>query len=88
MKVKENFVLQEIVDEYLVIPFVTEADRIRVFIKLNSTGHYLWKCLLNGISEEADLVQALCSEYSIDVMKAKHDVEVFLSLLNEYGCLE
>ena len=43
MKIKDNYVLQTMADEYIVVPVGEEADRVHGIIKLNETGAFLWK---------------------------------------------
>jgi hypothetical protein len=88
MKIKDNFVLQNVADEYLVVPIAEEADRLHGVIKLSKTGAFLWEILLKGINSISELDTALAQEYGIDQSLAHKDVEVYLSQLEAIGCLE
>lgn len=88
MKIKDNYVLQEIVDEYLVVPIAEESDRLHGVIRLNETGAFLWKKLSEEEKTKEELVQILLSEYNADQSKILDDVDKYLSQLKAIGCLE
>ena len=88
MKIKDNYVLQTIVDEYLVVPIAEEADRLHGVIKLNKAGAFLWNLLEKGVESEAVLEEKLSQQFGVELEKAKNDVEIYLKQLNQIGCLE
>lgn len=88
MKIKEDFVLQEIAGEYIVVPIAKEADRLNGIIKLNKAGAFLWKLLAERELTGDELVESLKGSFSIDSMKAKDDVDNFMDVLMHLGCLE
>ena len=63
MKIKDCFVLQQIHDEYLVVPIGEEMDRLNGVIKLSETGAFLWELLSKGVGSEDDLISAVMAEY-------------------------
>lgn len=87
MKIKEGFVLQELVDEYIVVPVGDEADRIHGVIRLNETGAFLWNLLSQKDQTAEDLVTELTREYLTDPDTAKGDVAGFIESIKELGCL-
>ncbi len=88
MRIKENFVLQQIVDDYIVVPVGMEADRMHGIIKLNETGAYLWKKLMQKEQTKEELVKLMKEEYSIDAELAKYDVDCFIQTISGLGCLQ
>lgn len=88
MKIKKNYVLQQIVDEYIVVPIAQEADRLNGVLKLNETGAYIWKILEKGTDSRDDIVEALCLEYNKERPIVQEDVDLFLKQLEAFGCLE
>ena len=88
MKIKDLFVLQELVDEYMVVPVGNEADRMQGIIRLNETGAFLWKLLSEKDRTEDDLVKAITDEYDTDKETAKKDVTAFIDTIKQFGCLE
>ena len=87
MKIKEGFVLQELVDECIVVPIGDEADRIHGVIKLNETGAFLWNLLAQKDQTEQDLVDEITGKYSADPDTAKGDVADFIETIKGYGCI-
>ena len=71
MKMKKNFVLQEVADEYIVVPVGEEADRTRGIIKLNATGASLWKQLTEKNVSQNELVNLILNEYHIEKDQCK-----------------
>lgn len=87
MRIKDEFVLQELIDEYIVVPVGDESDRLHGIIRLNDTGAFLWKLLSQNDKTEDALVNALVDEYLIDIDTAKKDVNDFICVVKEYGCI-
>ncbi len=88
MRIKEDFVLQEIADEYIVVPIAKEADRLNGIISLNETGAFLWNLLAERELTRDALAELLRESFSIDSMQAKDDVDKFIAVLMQLGCLE
>lgn len=86
MKIKENFILRNVADTWIVVALGETAVDFSGMLKLNETGALLWKALEKG-AETEDLVDALCGEYAVDRETARADVEEFLSVLKNAGCL-
>ena len=87
MKIKDSFILQQIADESIVVPIAEEAERINGIIKLNDVGAFLWRLLEKKDYTEAELVNLLVSNYHINIEVATEDVEDYLKMLRELGCL-
>lgn len=87
MKIKENFVLQEILDDYLVVPVGKEANQLHGIIKLNETGAFLWKHLSAKDYSRDDIIHLLQLEYDVDQLKASSDVDDFLDKIKRIGCV-
>ena len=88
MKIKDNYVLQKIVDEYIVVPIAQEADRINGVFNLNETGAFIWQVLEKGTMTHDELVEALYLKYNEDRFIIEEDVNEFLEQLELFGCLE
>lgn len=86
MKIKENFILRNVADTWIVVALGETAVDFSGMLKLNETGALLWKALEKG-AEAEDLVDALCAEYAVDRETARADVEEFLNILKNAGCL-
>ena len=88
MKIKDNYVLQEVAKEYLVVPIAEEADRLQGIIRLNESGAFLWKYLESGTDDSSELEEIISKKYSIERHKAFEDVKCFIEQLRSMGCLE
>lgn len=87
MKLKENFVLRQIVDTWVVLPLAEQTVDFSGMLTLNESGAMLWKVLeQNGDREE--LVRTLTSEYEVSFEEAKNDVDAFVNKLIQAGCVE
>ena len=87
MRVKDNYVLQQVIDEYIVVPIAEEADRIHGVISLNESGAYLWNLLSNCDYTESDIALRLAEEYGIDSDTAAADTANFIEQLQSIVCL-
>jgi len=88
MRIKYNYVLQTIVDEYIVVPIADEADRLHGVIKLNKTGAFLWNYLEVQNRSYENMVNAIINEYGIEYSVACNDVDMFINQLKSIGCIE
>ena len=87
MKLKENFVLREVADTWVVLPIAEATLDFNGMLTLNETGAVLWRALEQGGDAET-LVAALTAEYDVAPEVATADAEEFLAKLVEAGCAE
>ena len=85
MKIKEGFLLREVVGQNVVLPAGDTLD-LNVMITLNETGAFLWERMQSETSQEA-LVEALLGEYDVDRTMAADCVAAFVKKLEENGFL-
>lgn len=88
MKIKKNYVLKTMADEYIVVPIGEEADRVHGIIKLNETGAFLWKRMAGEKTSAEELGRILMAEYPVDGDQARKDVAVFIEQLVNIGCID
>lgn len=81
MKLKDGFVLRDVVGQTVVLPSGDDLD-LSSMITLNETGKFLWERIEKG-TEMDELVQALLAEYDVDKTTARRSVENFVSKLKE-----
>jgi len=86
MKVKEGFILRNIIDEWIVMPTGANIQNFEAAVVLNDVSAFLWRLLEKPISRE-DLFQAMLEEYDIDEGQATKDLDEFLSRLRELHLL-
>ncbi len=87
MKIKEDYVLREVADQYVVLPLGQLSIDFNGMITLNESGAFLWRALENGGDRES-LADALVGEYDIDRESALADVDEFIASLTKIGCIE
>ena len=87
MKLKENFVLRQVADVWVVLPLGAATVNFDGMIKLNETGALLWRTLETG-ADCAALAETLMQEYEVDREIALADAQDFVCRLQEAGCIE
>lgn len=87
MKIKEDFLLRQVADTWVVMPVGQETLNFNGMMTLNETGVLLWQTLQAG-AEMEDLVAALTAEYNVSAEVAREDVSAFCQKLLDIGCAE
>ena len=87
MKIKENFVLRNIADEYIVMPTGSNIAKFDGAVALNEVSAFIFEKLQNPVSKE-DLVTALLNEYEVDAETAAKDVDALIAKFEEMGIIE
>lgn len=87
MKLKENLVLRQVVDTWIVLPLSASEVNMNGMLKLNKSGVMLWRILEQGGGRDA-MADALASEYGISREEALEDVDTFYGKLVKFGCAE
>lgn len=85
MKLKSGFVLEEVAGTYLAVAVGERAEELKVLIKLNSTGAFLWNVLAERDVTESELVDALLSEYEVSRELAEKSVGDFVKAVRGGG---
>ena len=88
MRLKSGFVLQEVGGTFLAVAVGELADELRVLIKLNSTGAFLWNILAEREVDEEELVDALLGEYEVTRELAESSVSSFVKSVRDGGLLD
>ena len=87
MKIKQDYVLRQVANLWVVLPLAEETVNFNGMIKLNDCGALLWKELEGGCDVDT-LVDAMLAEYRVTREQARADVTEFLKKLSQVGCLE
>lgn len=87
MKVKEGFVLREVVDEYLVMPAGAQMKSFEGAVVLNEPSAFLWNKMQSNVTR-TELVEALLAEYDVDEETARQDTDALIEKLDAYGVLD
>lgn len=86
MKIKDGFIVREILDSYMAVPVGERTREVHGVIALNETGAFLWRMLEEDTSEDK-LVASMVKEYEVTEKTAKDDIKEYLSFLREKGWL-
>lgn len=87
MKLKYNFVINNIAGSAVAVPVGKNASDFKGYIKLNETGAYIFERLMNG-AERDDILNGIISDFE-DITRedAATAVDEFLGELKESGVL-
>lgn len=87
MKIKEEFILQNIADKWVVINTNAKSINFNKILSLNESGRFLWEQLENG-AQFNELVDRLADRFGIDEALAQKDAESFIRKLRILECLD
>ena len=87
MKLKENYVLRQVLGSWVVLPLGAATVDFNGMLSLNDSGALLWKRLELGANRE-DLADVLTAEYDVSRQQALADVDEFYDILVRAGLAE
>lgn len=86
MKLKNDLVLRQVADTWVVLSMSQNILNFDGILKLNESGAMLWNVLKETENPQA-LVELLMEQYDVDEEVAREDVAAFLDKLKEVGCI-
>lgn len=86
MKLKQEYVLRQVAEEYILIPTGEAALTIKGLLALSESGHLLYQKLQNDCSRE-ELIEALTAEYDVSAAAAGADIDAFLDQMRQLNML-
>ncbi len=87
MRKKQNFVLREILDEYILIPTGNTAEQFNGIVTLNETALFIYEIIENVASFE-ELIEMMKKEYDVDEKILINDVVQLLTSMLENNLIE
>ena len=87
MKIKGDFILREVVGEYVLIPVHETALHFDFIISLNAVGAKIWKGLQMQKSG-AQILSDILDEFDVTVQEAMIDMAEFLDDLKQNNLIE
>lgn len=87
MKIKDGFVLRNVVDEFIVMPTGDNIAKFEGAVVLNEISAFIYRQLENPVSRD-DLLTAVLNEYEVDEATAAADLDALLEKLTDMGILE
>lgn len=87
MKVKDGFVLRNVVDEFIVMPTGDNIAKFDGAVVLNEVSAFVFEQMKRPVSRE-DLLEAVLNEFEVDEATAKADLDALIEKLAEMGLIE
>lgn len=87
MKIKEGFVLRNVMDEFIVMPKGENIAKFEGAVVLNEVSAFIYKMLEQSVSKE-DLLSAMLEAYDVDEATASADLDALLDKFANMGILE
>lgn len=87
MKLKQGFVLKQINKKYYAVPVGPLAARHKILVSMNSVCLFVWEQLQQEKTRQ-QLLDAILTEYDVDVDVAAADLDRFLAALTQSGLME
>ena len=84
MKIVKEFILRDIVGEYVLVPTGTTAQEFNGMINLNEAAKVIWENL-EKVDSLDEMVALLLEEFDVDEEKARNDVMGFTTELLNAG---
>lgn len=87
MKKNNDFVLNDVAGNWILVPYGENAIDFNGVITLNETAKFLWENCLEDV--DVDLLKnKLIEEYKIDNETAQNAVDMWIEQMKEAGCIE
>lgn len=87
MKIKDDLVLRQIGDNWIVVPMGERLTEFNGIMKLNETGSFIWNLLESKASKES-IIAAVIAEYDISEDNAAKEIDIFLKTLADADLLD
>ncbi len=87
MKVKENYELKKVLDDYMVIPKGSAMKTFSGTIVLSETAAFAWEKLQQDVTTE-ELIQSVLEEFEAEPEQVERDVLDLIEKLKTYDVLE
>ena len=87
MKIKDGFVLRNVVDEFIVMPTGDNIAKFDGAVVLNEVSAFVFEQMKRPVSRE-DLLEAVLNEFEVDEATAAADLDQLIEKLTEMGLVE
>ena len=87
MKIKEGYVIRQVMGNYVVIATGEESRNFHGMVKLNETAANIWTYISEGKGED-EIVAAMMEEYEVEEEKLRADVRKTIEILVAQGLVE
>lgn len=87
MKLKYNFITNEVADKIVAVAVGEDLEKFNGFIKMNGTGAFIFEMLKNDVTED-EIVEAILGNYEdVTEAQARETVKEFIKTLEESDVL-
>ena len=87
MRRKDNFVIQNVGGENLLVPLGAQVMDMNAIITLNGTSAYIWSLLDQDRSID-ELAAAVVERFAVDPIRARADIQTFINEITNLGLLQ
>ena len=87
MKIKEGYVIRQVMGNYVVIATGEESRNFHGMVKLNETAANIWNYIAEGKSED-EMVAAMMNEYEVEEQQLRADIKKTVGILVAQGLVE
>lgn len=88
MRVKNNFLLREVVGEKILIAYCGGSADFTKALSLNDSAAYLWQQLQGREFKVDDAVKVMLDAFEVEEAEARQDVEELFASWKAVGCIE
>ena len=82
IRARKDFMMQKMLNDYMIIAVGESADKFRSIIQTNETGAFFWHMLEKGTTLE-ELINAAMERYAdLDEPTARQDINEFLESIS------
>ena len=87
MKLKYNFVTNEVADKIVAVPVGEDLEKFGGFIKMNDVGAYIFNMLKNDVTEDEIVASMLKDFEDVTEQEVRETVKEFTDKLKEADVL-
>ncbi|MCR5429732.1 MAG: PqqD family protein [Eubacterium sp.] len=87
MKIKDGFVVRDIMGQCVVVATGEASEGFSGMIKLNDTGKDIWEAVSAGKSEP-EIVEQIVNDYDVEQERAETSVKKFIGDMRDKGFIE
>ena len=88
MKLKYNFVTNEVADKIVAVPVGDDLEKFNGFVKMNDIGAYIFNMLKNDVTED-EIVAAMLKDYEdATEQEVRETVKEFTNKLKAENVIE
>ncbi len=87
MKIKNEFVLEEVGDSYIAVAVGDGAEHFTGMVRMNSTGAFLWNIMKERDVTPEELLEEMLKVYDVEADVAMQGIMSFVNQLTEGGIL-